>query len=183
MTERMLITKLVRTGDRADLFARGHQWKDLTLFDISDLVDVGIDFDSLQDGKETPCRFWAHYELSGKLNKAGNPYKDVIALEPIDKPATSTSTDTSALLTELRQIRRLLRLVASRLDIAGVDTDADAGELTAPAEDAPLAYADGSPVSDNAAEVDAFAAHLAETGTLPQNVAALRQWILDKPVE
>ena len=44
MSERILITKLVRNGDRADLFGRGHRWKDLTLFDLSDLADVGDGF-------------------------------------------------------------------------------------------------------------------------------------------
>ena len=97
MAERMLITKLVRTEQaRADLYARGHQWPDLKLFDLSDLLEVGIDPAGLQIGQEVPCRFWAIYELSDKLNKAGNPYKDIIALERMDEPATTTSTDTSA---------------------------------------------------------------------------------------
>ena len=83
MGERLLITKLIRTTEgRADLFGRGHKYKDLTLFDISDLADVGIDFEGLPAGQEVACRFWAHYELSDKLNQAGNPYKNVIALEP-----------------------------------------------------------------------------------------------------
>ena len=44
MAERMLITKLVRTEQtRADLYARGHQWPDLKLFDLSDLIEVGLD--------------------------------------------------------------------------------------------------------------------------------------------
>jgi len=109
MTERMLITKLIRIDEtRADLYARGHQYKDLTLFDLSDLALAGINYDSLPIGKETPCRFWAHYELSDKLNQAGNPYKDIITLEPVDMPATATSVDTSALLGELRAIKALL---------------------------------------------------------------------------
>ena len=109
MSERMMVTKLKITADgRAELIGRGHRYKDFILFDVSDLADVGIDFKSLPAGKEIPCRFWVHYELSEKLNKAGNPYKDVVALEAIDRPATSTSTDTSALLQELRAIRQLL---------------------------------------------------------------------------
>jgi len=113
MSERMLITKLVRTEQtRADLYAKGHQYKDLTLFDLSDLLTVGIEPGDLEVGTETPCRFWAIYELSEKLNKAGNPYKDVIALERVDAPATATSTDTSAQLAELREIRKLLHAIA-----------------------------------------------------------------------
>ena len=112
MSERMLITKLVRQGDRADLYARGHRYKDLTLFDLSDLADVGIDYANLETGAEVPCRFWAYWEPSDKLNKAGNAYKDVVMLEPVDTPATTTSTDTSALLAELRAIRDLLQTIA-----------------------------------------------------------------------
>jgi len=114
MTERILITKLVRTPEgRADLYGRGHQYKDLTLFDLSDLVDAGIiEFESLPVGKEVPCRFWALYELSEKLNKRGNPYKDVIALEPVNRPATTTSVDNSSILQELRAIRILLEQLA-----------------------------------------------------------------------
>lgn len=185
MAERMLITKLVRTGDRADLYGRGHQWKDLTLFDLSDLVDVGVDYANLEEGKDYPARFWALYELSEKMNQSGNPYKDVIALEPIDKPATSTSTDTSPLLEELRQIRQLLRLVADRLHVP--DVDLDTGELDPEPEAEPepeplratdLTYADGSAISDNAAELSAFTAHIKATGHMPVNVADLREWVI-----
>lgn len=178
MAERMLITKLIRTGDRADLYARGHQYKDLTLFDLSDLADVGLDFAALVEHEETPVRFWALYELSQKLNQAGNPYKDVIALEPIDKPATSTSTDSSALLVELRAIRKLLRLVADTLDVPKVDVET--GEIDpdkGPPPAATLAYADGSPVSDNAAEAEAYAAHVTAGAGIPADVAALRTWV------
>jgi hypothetical protein len=62
--------------------------------------------------------FWAIYELSDKVNKAGNPYKDVIALEAIDKPATTTSADNSALLAELRAIRALLTAIAEAQGLA-----------------------------------------------------------------
>jgi hypothetical protein len=60
MAERMLITKLVRTEPtRADLYAKGHQWPDLKLFELSDLLEVGIDPGGLEIGEEVPCRFWA----------------------------------------------------------------------------------------------------------------------------
>jgi hypothetical protein len=177
MTERILITRLVRHGDRADLFGRGHQWKDLTLFDLSDLVDVGIDYRVLPESEDTPCRFWAHYSLSEKLNKAGNPYKDVVALEPIDKPATATSTDTTALLQELREIRHLLEGVAQVLGAQGGLPLAG----TSPNWVATLRYADGQSVGDNEAEIDAFNAYLAAEGTVAGSVDALRQWVLDAP--
>jgi len=132
MTEenRMLITKLVlRPDNRVDLFGRGHKYKDMTVFDASDLLDVGIDITQLQPGIETPCRFRAVYELSDKLNKSGNPYKDVVCLEPVSngnghKPAPSASVADEAILQELRAIRAELvhmRRMMSNAISAGLD--------------------------------------------------------------
>jgi hypothetical protein len=177
----MLITKLMRTDrTRADLYARGHQWPDLKLFDLSDLLEVGIDPDSLEIGLETPCRFWAIYELSDKLNKAGNPYKDVIALDPFDKPATVTSTDNSALLAELRTIRTMLEEL---IELWTQSASQAATESTsAPSElDRRLPrYRDGSLLSDNPAEQEAYHEYLDAHGTPPESVAALRQWVLTR---
>ena len=79
---RLLVTKLVRTDEtRADLYGRGHKYPDLGLFVLSDLADVGIDFEALEIGKEVPCRFFAIWENSKKLNSKGNPYKDICWLE------------------------------------------------------------------------------------------------------
>ena len=153
---------------RAELYAKGHKWPDLRLFDLSDLLEVGIDPAALEIGTETPCRFWAHYELREKLNGAGNPYKDVITLEPIDRPTTSTSTDTSALLGELRQIRAMLERL---LELQPYDSPAATGD------DAPvLRYANGSPVSDNPDERKAFRAHVATVKAIPASIDALREW-------
>ena len=106
MSQKMLITKLVRRGDRTDLIAQAHRYKDLTLFDLS---LVGIDYNDLAEGVETPCRFWAHYTLSDKLNGSGNPYKDVASLEPFTAPTADPDPDTlTAILHELRAIRALL---------------------------------------------------------------------------
>jgi hypothetical protein len=78
----MLITTIKRTDQtRADLYGRRHKYPDLKLFDLADLVVVGIDPESLPIGQEKPCRFFAVYTLSEKLNQAGNPYKDVQRLE------------------------------------------------------------------------------------------------------
>jgi len=116
MAEKMLITKLVRTGDRADLYGRGHRYKDMTLFDLSDLADVGIDYASLQDGIETPCRFWALYELGEKNNGAGNPYKNITALEPIAPPAAPASPqDPAPILAALAAITDELRAIKALL--------------------------------------------------------------------
>lgn len=80
---RLLITKVKRTPEgRAELFGRGHKYPDLRLFELSDLDMAGIDWEKLEVGVETPCRFFAVYTLSDKLNQAGNPYKDVEWLEP-----------------------------------------------------------------------------------------------------
>lgn len=80
---RMLIVKLKRTDEtQAELFAKGHRYPDLKLFDISELATVGIDFAELPIGQELPCRFFAVWQASTKLNSEGNPYKDVCWLEP-----------------------------------------------------------------------------------------------------
>jgi hypothetical protein len=181
MAERMLITKLVRTEQtRAELYAKGHQWPDLKLFDLADLLEVGIAPSDLEIGQEVPCRFWAIYELSDKLNKAGNPYKDVIALEPMDGPATSTSTDTSALLDELRAIRALLETVAQGLQAPPANASPQASEGKGPGslDDARRQYGDGTAVSANAHERDAYDDYCEAERQAPENVAALRQWVL-----
>jgi hypothetical protein len=186
MAERMLITKLVRTEQtRAELYARGHQWPDLKLFDLSDLLEVGIDPNGLPVGQEVPCRFWAIYELSEKLNKAGNPYKDVIALERMDGPATATSTDTSALLAELRAIRELLETVAQAQGLP-LPAAAIPSRPTEANDDSPNAldehfprYRDGNTVSDNPHEQEAYDDYVEAEGKAPENVSALRQWVLN----
>jgi hypothetical protein len=164
----MLVTKLVRTEpNRAELYAKGHKWPDLRLFDLADLLDVGIRPEELQLHAETPCRFWAHYELSEKLNAAGNPYKDVIALEPVDKPATTTSTDTSPILAELRAIRALLQTVAEALDVPLDATDdlSSRTEGSPNGREAPPRYANGEPLSDNPHELKAYQDHVCRTGS------------------
>ena len=191
--ERLLITKLVRTDDtRADLYAKGHQWPDLKLFDLSDLADVGIDFANLPQGEDIPCRFWALYEESEKLNKAGNPYQDVVALEAIDAPATSTSTDNSAILAELRGIRALLQvLVKNGLPEADMpDPTVSVGERIPKPETAPAdiddhfpRYGDGNPVSDNQAEWDAYHTYLAKMSQPPASIDALREWVRQQPAQ
>jgi hypothetical protein len=185
MAERILITKLVRTEQtRADLYARGHQWPDLKLFDLSDLIEIGLDPNALPIGQEVPCRFWAIYELSDKLNKAGNPYKDVIALERTDGPATTTSTDTSALLVELRAIRNLLETIAQaqrqQASLAPVPPGSAEEDAHGPGvqDTHLLRYGDGSTLGDNPHEQEAYDDYLQAEGKAPGNVAVLRQWVL-----
>jgi hypothetical protein len=162
-------------------------------FVLADLLDVGIQPEDLQLHAETPCRFWAHYELSEKLNAAGNPYKDVIALEPVDKPATTTSTDTSPILAELRAIRALLQTVAEALDVplpheeepepSELDGEAPsrtAGSATSRSSagpEAPARYGNGEPLSDNPHELKAYQDHVRRTGNLPRDVDDLREWV------
>ena len=173
MAERTLITRVVWTnGTRADLYARGHKYKDLTLFDLSDLLEVGIDPASLELGADLPCRFWAHYTLSEKLNKAGNPYKDVVALEPMDKPATSTSTDTTALLVEMRAIRGMLQILVEAQGLQVATGDGEASDL----DRAFPRYGDGSTLSDNPAELEAYQAHVKAVGRPPASIEELRDW-------
>jgi hypothetical protein len=117
MSERMLIAKIRRNeAGRIELFARGHQYRDTLLFDDSDLLTVDINPNTIENGQVLAVRFWALYELSEKLNQRGNPYKNVIALERVDKPATTTSVDSSATVAELRAIRELLQYIATLLE-------------------------------------------------------------------
>jgi len=79
---RLLITKIKKTSPtRADLYGRGHRYRDTTLFDLAELLAVGLDPGELQEGIETPCLFGAIVTESEKLNKNGNPYLDVVRLE------------------------------------------------------------------------------------------------------
>lgn len=120
MTERMLIKELcsakTQAGKRvAHLFANGRQqFPELTLFELSDLQTVGIDPAKLTDTRE-PCRFWAHYEVSDRTKSTGTPYRDVLHLEPIDAPASTTSTDTSAMLDALRDMVAQLATITGLL--------------------------------------------------------------------
>ena len=117
--EKMLITKIRRTDEtRADLYGKGHKWPDLKLFDIGELLAVGITPEDLPIGVEKPCRFLAHYTLSDKINEAGNPYKDVSHLEPIENgngttaPAPMNDAMLAAILRELQTQTKLLQALA-----------------------------------------------------------------------
>lgn len=182
----MLICKVKRTDQtRAELYGKAHKYPDLKLFDLADLAAVGIDGAALTIGEEQPARFWAVYELSDKTNKAGNPYKDVLTLEPIAGPATTTSAAVGdpELLSEIRAIRALLQVLAEAqgltLPTPPAETEPepdgnghDAGEL----DRAFPRYGDNSPVGDNPAEVAAYQAHVKETGAAPASLEALRAW-------
>jgi hypothetical protein len=184
--ERLLITKLVRRGDRAELYARGHQFKDLTLFALSDLADLGVDYAGLPEGVEVPCRFWAYWQESGKLNRANRPYKDVVSLEAVSAPATATSTDNSALLAEVRAVRKLLAALVEAQGLAvkalgGEDPATGAEEPASGAEDvegldqAFPRFGDGELVSD--AALPYFQRYREAERKVPQDVAELRAWV------
>ena len=121
MTERIRINRIelgaTQSGKAVThLFAPGAQFAEypvLTLFDPSLLISVGIDPNTLTEGKPIHVSLWAHYELSEKLNQRGNPYKNIVSLERIDAPATTTSTDNTAVLAELRAIKALLLELAA----------------------------------------------------------------------
>lgn len=114
MSERELITKTqmgkTKKGEpQAELFGNNPKFSYPVLYlrDLSLLAEVNINPNTLT-ADPVHLRYWAHYDLSERTNGKGNPYKDILYLEAIDRPATSTSTDTSALLQELRAIRQLL---------------------------------------------------------------------------
>lgn len=174
MTQRMLIRRIraakTESGRTvAHLFTNSRQrYPELVLFELSDLLTVGIDPDTLTQD-DTTCRFWAHYEISDKQNSAGNPYRNVLHLEAIDAPASTTSTDTTAILDELRNITNQLERLHATM------------ALIAP-QAAPQIQAAGDQPHDLAAAIHAAAAnnpnHIAHNltkkpnGDAPKNDAA-----------
>jgi len=150
------------------------QFPVLRLFDISALLTVGIDPDSLGTDP-AHCRLWAYYTESDKTTSQGTPYKDVQYLERADAPASTTSTDTSALLAELRAIRALLQAMVA----PAAPERPPEQETAAPDLDATFPrYGDGSALSSNEAEVTAFSQYVDTEGKVPQDISALRQWAL-----
>ena len=122
--KRYLITRVKRRNTLSggkpvvDLFAGGKdsrlRFPVLTLFELSELLAVGIDPNELQEGREVACRFWAYYTQSDKKNKDGNPYRDVAYLEAI---AASAAPEASGeVLDELRAVRA--ELAALRAELA-----------------------------------------------------------------
>lgn len=120
MTERIRINKVVLGTTQSGkavvhLHAPGAQYARypaLYLFDVGLLISVGINPNSL-GSESVHVNIWANYELSEKLNQRGNPYKNVVSLEAIDAPATTTSVDNSAILGELRAIKAILQHIAT----------------------------------------------------------------------
>ena len=159
------------------------QFPVLRLFDASALLTVGIDPDSLGTDA-VHCRLWAYYTESDKTTSQGTPYKDVQFLERVDAPATATSTDNSALLAELRAIRKLLEVLtgtgASKVvrSVPQAASQSDAEPDTAATDlDATFPrYGDGSLVSDNEAEIAAFGGYLDVEGHPPRDLVMLRTW-------
>lgn len=192
--ERILIGSIETSTTKAgkpiiDLFAADTRlsFPVLRLFDLSALITVGLDPNDLPAGRHV-IRFYAYYTESEKTNERGNPYKDISHLELIDTPATTASTDTTALLAEMREIKAMLAQV---LNTAPPETIPDPQPEPPPTNPAtgeiengvpPVArYADGSEVSDNVAEQQAFGAYTVATGELPASLAALRKWVSDTP--
>lgn len=181
MAERLLISKLKRTSaTQAELYGARHRYPDLKLFDLAELGAVGVDFEALPIGEERPARFWAVYELSSKTNKAGRPYKDIVALEPMAGPATAASLAADAgLLGELRAIRAVLVAMAEASGIVvpteaeaepADDGDGDPGELN---RSFPR-FGDGTAVPD--AALPFYQEYLQDRTVAPANVDDLRAW-------
>ena len=185
---KMLITSITRTAEgRIDMTGRGHQYRDLILFDAVYLQDVGIDPTTLPVGVPTPCAFWAIYTISEKLNKAGNPYRDVKYLEPYTNGATAEekqaardidppvdSSETNKLLAEIRDL--LLALLAT----VTPHTPFEEPTAEAPAQPAPkpeLVYALSQTKPTPGAETGCFLAYVADhNGDTPADVRELRSW-------
>lgn len=166
---KMLITKIVRKGSTVELYAKGHRYRDTILFDASELSTVGIDYQNLADGTEVPTRFWCTYELSSKLNADGNPYKDVVALEP-DNPTKNNHANGQ----ELAAIKALLLTLTDQI--------AEIHRYTVPprtSQPAAPTYNDGTPVDTSCQpETTAYNHYTNEHGQPPDSRDALRQWVL-----
>ncbi len=152
MSERMLIKEVCAAATKAGkpvahLFANGRQmYPELVLFELSDLMTVGIDPGNLTGTREA-CRFWAHYSISDKTTSEGNPYRDILHLEPIDAPASTTSTDTSAMLDVLREMVDQLATITGLL-MPVAEAIINPAQVLAPDPEPP-----GSPVADQIVEV------------------------------
>jgi hypothetical protein len=120
MTERYLITRIKKgqttTGKTViELYSKKLQHPVLRLFELDDLNAVGLDHNEL-DGKEQHVKFWAYYETSDKANGEGNPYLDVLYLEPLtpvvpapgDAPPSAILEALEALTGEVRALKALL---------------------------------------------------------------------------
>ena len=182
--DRMLIARVELSATQnghpsAELYSADSRLKfpSLVLFNPALLEDVGIDPAALAAGP-VHKRFWAHYELSDKLNQAGNPYKDVLELTPYGSPVPQPVPEFADLLQAVRDLRPLLVALVRALAPDAVVCDPASGEiLTCPADPEPLAYADGSPVSNNSAELHAYQAYLAgHDAQPPESVDDLRTW-------
>lgn len=133
MTERHRITRIKSTTTKSgkpvvELYDRDTrlEFPVLRLFAFDELRTVGINPASLEPEATIHVNFWAYYELSEKMTSKGNPYKDVLHLEAIDQPATATSTDTSALLAEVRRlIGEVQAIKALLLAVQPPTTEAD----------------------------------------------------------
>ncbi len=122
MTERYLITRVKKsqttTGKTVvDLYSRRLEFPVLRLFELAELADVGIDHTQL-DGQEMHVKFWAYYQESEKTNGRGNPYKDVLYLEPTDGQDTGDDPDLldalQTLIDETRAIKALLQQIVGQ---------------------------------------------------------------------
>ncbi|MGD9101381.1 MAG: hypothetical protein PVF45_12950 [Anaerolineae bacterium] len=124
-----------------ELYSKRLKHPVLRLFELAELKTVGIDHHEL-DERERHVKFWAYYQESGKTNSEGNPYLDVLYLEPIGgapaPAAGSPAGDAPALLQalqaltgEVRAIKALLAQLAQ--PAAGVQAQAQPAPAPQPA--------------------------------------------------
>ena len=101
----------------------------------------------------------------------GNPYKDVIALEPAQLNGGNCG-DLGAVLAELATVKAMLAVL---LEAQGLQVVTEGpGEI----DQAFPRYGDGSTLSDNPAEREAYQAHFQAEGQPPASVMALWAWFL-----
>ena len=162
------------------------QYPELKLFDLSALAAIDVDPNALTEGERIHARFWAYFTVSDKTNSAGRPYRDVAHLERLEQPATATSTDTSALLAELREMRAILATIAAAVGVEAPETAAEILDPSRPLTER-YSYASGQLVAGTVtgepkkAEKDAFEAYVKAEGKRPHDRDQLRAWVQATP--
>lgn len=159
---RVEITRTRKNKPVANLYAPRLEFPVLQLFDLAELVTIGIDPNSEQ--KEHAVIFLAHWQEGEKLNSKTNPYRNVTRLEPLAALApTPATSDPEALAAVVAQLDRIERKIDAIRAAAASPFDyfyGDGEEATIPEE--------------KTAFTDYRRAH---AEAVPANREALRQWV------
>jgi hypothetical protein len=176
--KRLLITKIRRGHTERGNKPVVEMWTDnprlrfpeLRLFDLSKLLTVGIDPNTLEEGKIRFCRFWATYTESERQTQRGTAYRDVVHLE---EALPDDSDDVTELLREqLAILARIEQLLQATFAPREVKPRAAAAVPRAPATQTEPAVAASEP--ETVAELEAEDKPGAERSLLNEDMARRR---------